>query len=231
MRETIKNKQKKQIGYLLQYEREIQSIGQETIARQMDVGQESVSRIEAGTRRIDILELIDYAHVLGFSITEMAWKIETYLSALSLLPLPHMNVLNKKIRVKVTCRENVFLASVNDIVPETFEFTADNFDELQIEIEESFDSYFKGMAANGVKVPRWLLKKKYEFEYNFLDAKSLLKAYSPYISLTSISRVSGINRDQLSQYANGLKKARPNQLRRIADAIHKIGKELTAVVV
>jgi len=231
MREILKNKQREELGFLLQKERDRQHIKQEVIAQKMDASQESISRIEAGKRKIDILELIDYAEVLGFSITEMAWKIETFLSALSLLPLPNMNVLNKKIRVEVSWRENVFIASINDIVPKTFEFTADDFDELLIEIEEGFDSYFKGMAANGVKVPRWLLKKKYEFEYKFLDAQSLLKAYSPYIPLTYISRVSGINRDQLSQYANGFKKARPNQLKRIADAIHKIGKELMTVVV
>ena len=83
--------------------------------------------MEAGTRRIDILELIEYAEVLGFSITEIAWKIETYLSALRLLPLPKTNVLDKKIRVEVSLCENSFSASVADFLPGAFVFTAETF--------------------------------------------------------------------------------------------------------
>ena len=230
MSEELKNKRWKEIGYLLQHERNCLELGQEVFAREMDVGQESISRMEAGSRRIDILELIEYAEALGFSITEIAWKIETYLSALRLLPLPKMNVLNKKIRVEVSWCENGFSASVTDFLPGTFVFTSDTFAELQIEVEEGIDSHIKGMAANGDKVPWWLAKKKYEFECKFLDARSLLVAYSPYISLASISRVSGINQNLLSQYAKGLKNASSTQLKRIAEAIQKIGKELTAVV-
>ena len=231
MSEELKNKRCEQIGYLLQHERNCQELGQEVFARKMNARQESISRMEAGTRRIDILELIEYAEVLGFSITEIAWKIENYLSALRLLPLPTMNVLDKKIRVEVSWCENSFSASVADIVPGAFVFVADTFAELQIEVEEGIDSHIKGMAANGDKVPWWLAKKKYEFEYKFLDAQSLLNAYSPYIPFSTISRVTDINQNLLSRYAKGTKKASPNQLKRIAEAIQKIGKELTVVVV
>lgn len=230
MSKELYNKRKKQIGFLLQHERKCQHLEQEVVAQKMDVKQEDISKIESGTRRIDILELIDYAEVLGFSITEVAWKIDMYLSALRLLPLPNRNVLDKKIKVEISWSENCFSASLGDIVQDTFVFTANNFDELQIEIIDGFDSHIKGMVADGNKVPWWLVKKGYEFEYKFLDATSLLKAYNTYISLAVISRITGINQNQLSQYANGLKKARPNQLKRIAEAIQKIGKDLTAVV-
>jgi len=230
MSKELYNKRRKQIGFLLQYERKCQHLEQEVVAQKMDVKQEDISKIESGTRRIDILELIDYAEVLGFSITEVAWKIDMYLSALRLLPLPNRNVLDKKIKVEISWSENCFSASLGDIVQDTFIFTANNFDELQIEIIDGFDSHIKRMVADGNKVPWWLVKKEYEFEYKFLDATSLLKAYNTYISLAVISRITGINQNQLSQYANGLKKARPNQLKRIAEAIQKIGKDLTAVV-
>jgi hypothetical protein len=52
---------------------------------------------------------------------------------------------------------------------------------------------------------------------------------SPYASIAAISRASGINQHQLSHYANGIKKPRPAQRRRILDGIHKIGRELMAV--
>lgn len=230
MSKELYNKRRKQIGFLLQHERKCQHLEQEVVAQKMDVKQEDISKIESGTRRIDILELIDYAEVLGFSITEVAWKIDMYLSALRLLPLPNRNVLDKKIKVEISWSENCFSASLGDIVQDTFVFTANNFDELQIEIIDGFDSHIKRMVADGNKVPWWFVKKEYEFEYKFLDATSLLKAYNTYISLAVISRITGINQNQLSQYANGLKKARPNQLKRIAEAIQKIGKDLTAVV-
>jgi hypothetical protein len=102
---------------------------------------------------------------------------------------------------------------------------------LQIEVKDGLDSHIKGMVAVGQKVPRWLVNKEFEFEYKFLDATSILNAYSPYISLAVISRVSGINQNLLSQYANGLKEARPNQTKRIMEAICKIGKELVTTVV
>lgn len=86
------------------------------------------------------------------------------------------------------------------------------------------------MIADGVDVPDWLRDKVYKFEYKFMDARSLLTAYSQYLSLATISHVSGISQSQLSLYANGKKKARPHQVERIANAINKIGKELMALV-
>ena len=231
MRKELYNKRRKQIGILLQHERKCQKLEQEDIARALGVRQELISKIEAGTRRIDILELIDYCETLNLSLTEFAWKIETYLSALSLLPLPKRNILGENIGVEVSWRDNKFLALLGENLPKTIEFTADTFVELQIEIEDGFDSCIKGMMADGNNVPRWLVYKEYSFKYKFLDATSLLKAYSPYISLAVISRFSGINQNLLSQYANGLKKARPNQVKRIMEAIRKIGKELSAVVI
>ncbi len=59
---------------------------------------------------------------------------------------------------------------------------------------------------------------------------TVLRAYEPFISLAAISRASGINQHQLSHYANGLKRPRPQQRQRIVDGIHKIGRELLTVV-
>ena len=213
MKKKLYKEKRKQIGSLLRHERKCNKLEQDDIARVLGARQELISKIEAGTRRIDIPELIDYADALGFSITEFAWKIETYLSALGLLPLPKRNILGKKIRVDVSWSDNKFSALLGGVISGVLAFTADTFAELQIEIEKG------------------LVNKEYKFEYKFLDVRSLLNAYSPYISLAAISRVSGINQNQLSQYANGLRKARPNQMQRIIEAINRIGEELTAVVI
>lgn len=231
MKNKLYKERRKHIGCLLQHERNCQHLDQEDIARMFGVRQEMISKIEAGSRRIDILELIDFCKALGFSLTEFSWKIETYLSALSLLPLPKTNLLDKKIRVEVSWRENKFYALLGGVVSETFKFTAESFIELKKKIEEGLESHIKIMEAKGNNLPLWLVNKEYEFEYKYLDATSMLKAYSPLISLAALSRVSGINQNLLSQYANGLKKARPNQTKRIMEAIHIIGRQLMAAVV
>ena len=136
----------------------------------------------------------------------------------------------EKIRVDVSWCENNFSASLGENVPGAVAFTADTFVELQKEARESLEFHVEGMVEDGDEVPGWLGNKEDEFEYKFLDATSLLKAYGPYLSLAAISRASGINQHQLSHYANGLKKARSHQRERIVDGIHKIGKELMAVV-
>ena len=230
MKGKIRNRRRKHLGLLLQHERKCKKLEQEDIARALGARQECISKIESGARRIDILELIDYCETLDFSLTDFVWKIETYLSALGLLSLPKRNLLGKKFRVEVSWRENKFSASLGVIVPETLVFTAETFMGLQKEIEKWFDSVIKVMASDGKSVPCWLENKEYTYEYKFLDATSLLRAYSPYVSLAAISRVSGINQNQLSQYANGLKKARPDQVKRILEAIRKIGNDLTAAV-
>ena len=231
MRSNLKNKRRREIGHLLQNERKCLHLEQEDVARKLGERQESISRIEHGTKRIDILQLIDYAEALNYSITEIAWKIETRLSGMNLLPLPKSNVLGQKVRVNVAWCGNSFSASLGENVPGTVVVAADTFDELQKEAKDKLILLIKSMVEDGVKVPLWLVNNEYIFEYKFLDATSLLKAYSSYVPLVSISRATGINQNLLSQYANGLKTAGPKQLKRIAAAIHNIGKELMSVVV
>jgi transcriptional regulator with XRE-family HTH domain len=231
MKNKLYKERRKHIGRLLQHERNCLHLDQEDIARMFGVRQELISKIEVGSRKIDILELIDFCKALGLSLTEFSWKIETYLSALSLLPLPKTNLLDKKIKVDVSWLENKFYALLGGVVSETIEFAADSFIELKKKTEEGLESYIIMMEAKGNNLPLWLLNKKYDFEYKYLDAASMLNAYNPYISLAAISRVSGINQNLLSQYANGIKNARTSQMKRIMDAIHIIGKELMSGVV
>ena len=210
------------LGALLKHERKCRKIEQVDLALKLGVSQKYISKIEASQRRIDVLELIDYSMALNLSLTEFAWKIEDYLYGLGLLPFPKNYI--KKIRVEVSWIDNKFFISFTEFLKGT-----NTFVELQKVVEEYFNSIIKGMVANDTEAPRWFVNKQYEFEYQFLDVTSLLKTYSSYISLAVISRASGINQSMLSQYANGLKKASTSQQKRIADAIHKIGKDLMAV--
>lgn len=98
------------------------------------------------------------------------------------------------------------------------------------EAKESLEFHVEGLLDNGDDVPEWLKNGDYEFVYNYQDVTTLLKAYSPYVSLAPISRASGINQGLLSHYVNGLKKPREQQRQRIVAGLHKIGSELQAVM-
>ena len=134
----------------------------------------------------------------------------------------------EKIIVNVTWCEKNFGASLSENVPGAVVITAKTYDELIAEVRATLSFHVEGMVADGDDVPGWLRDGDYEFEYH-LDAAALLQMCSPYASIAAISRASGINQHQLSHYANGLKKPRPEQRRRIVEGLHKIGRELIAV--
>ena len=136
----------------------------------------------------------------------------------------------EKIRVDVQwCNKN-FGAAFGDNVPGAVVFTADTIEHLHKEARETLKFHIEGLVEDGDEVPQWLLDGDYEFEWNYVDTATLLRAVEPFASIASISRASGINQHQLSHYANRLKTPRPQQRQRIVDGIHKIGRELIAVV-
>ena len=134
----------------------------------------------------------------------------------------------EKIVVNVSWCDKNFGASLSDNVPGAVVVTAKSYDELVDEIRETLNFHVEGMIADGDDVPQWLQEGDYEFKYH-LDAAALLQMCSPYASIAAISRASGINQHQLSHYANGIKKPRIEQRKRIVEGIHKIGRELIAV--
>ena len=134
----------------------------------------------------------------------------------------------EKIEVNVSWCDKNFGASLSENVPGAVVITAKSYEELVDEVRETLIFHIEGMIADGDDVPQWLRERDYELEYH-LDAAALLQMCSPYASIAAISRASGINQHQLSHYANGIKKPRPEQRRRILEGIHKIGRELIAV--
>ncbi len=136
----------------------------------------------------------------------------------------------EKIKVDVAWCDKNFGASLGDNVPGAVVLAAKTYEELLREVPETLRFHVEGMLADGDDVPQWLIDGDYEFEYNLIDVATVLRAYEPFVSLAAISRASGINQHQLSHYANGLKQPRPQQRQRIVDGIHKIGRELLAVV-
>ncbi|MBR6962618.1 MAG: CopG family transcriptional regulator [Prevotella sp.] len=136
----------------------------------------------------------------------------------------------EKIKVDVQWCDKNFGAKLSDNVPGAVVLTAKSYEELLREVPETLRFHVEGMVQDGDDVPQWLRDGDYEFVYNLLDVATLLRASEPYVSLAALSRASGINQHLLSHYANGMKQPRPQQRQRIVDGIHKIGRELLAVV-
>ena len=136
----------------------------------------------------------------------------------------------EKINVDVQWCDKNFGATFGDNVPGAVVLTAKSYEELIREVPETLRFHVEGMVKDGDNVPQWLRDGDYEFVFNLIDVATILRAYEPYISLAALSRASGINQHLLSHYANRMKQPRPQQRQRIVDGIHKIGRELLAVV-
>lgn len=135
----------------------------------------------------------------------------------------------EKIIVSVDWCDDNFGASLSENVPGAVVLTACSFDELKKEIADTLAFHVKGMIADGDAVPEWLARGDYEFEYHFATAQALLRSVMAYVSLSAISRATGINQNLLSHYAIGKKTPRQAQRQRIIDGIHSIGRALMAI--
>lgn len=120
-------------------------------------------------------------------------------------------------------------AALGDNVPGAVVVTAKTFEQLQKDVAEALRFHVEGMLEDYEEVPEWLANGNYEFEYH-LDTAALLQSCSQYATLAAISRVTGMNERQLSHYANGTKKPRQPQRQRIVEGLHKIGRQLIAIV-
>ena len=136
----------------------------------------------------------------------------------------------EKIKVDVQwCNKN-FGASLGGNVPGSVVVTAKTFDGLREQVAEALRFHVDGMLADGDDVPQWLASGDYEFEWHYADTATLLRVCEPYITLSAISRETGINKHLLSHYANQMKRPRRQQHTRIVEGIRRIGERLITVV-
>jgi hypothetical protein len=135
----------------------------------------------------------------------------------------------EQIKVFIEWCDHNFGATFGDNVPGAVVLTAKTYDVLMKEIPETLQFHVEGMVTDGDEVPEWLRNGEYEFDYE-LDTAALIRSCEQYASLAAISRASGVNERLLSHYANGIKKPRPQQRKRIVEGLHEIGRKLIAVV-
>lgn len=73
-----------------------------------------------------------------------------------------------------------------------------------------------------------LIKGEYEIEWKY-DVQSLLQYYQGVITNAALERLTGINKKQLWNYANGVSKPRPAAKYKIESALHNLGEELISL--
>jgi len=96
-------------------------------------------------------------------------------------------------------------------------------------VQEAIDDFYGGyedMREYYREIEKEFTEYEFEFEY---DIASFLSYYSKIISFTGLEELTGINKKQLSHYATGIKKPRPNSAKKIEAAIHKLGADLCQV--
>lgn len=106
--------------------------------------------------------------------------------------------------------------------------TAKTLQKLKEDFEESMRLHIQGCIEDGDIFPEYLVNGNYEIKYN-LDAAALIRNAETFTTMSVISRISGINRKQLSHYANGVKHPRPAQIAKIKAALAIIGTQLLAL--
>jgi len=90
-------------------------------------------------------------------------------------------------------------------------------------IKKEFESAFAFHLEDGDSIDNY--KLNYE-----LQTSALLRKLDGVLTRSALSRVTGINEQQLSHYITGHRNPREKQRKRIIEGIHSIGKELISVV-
>ncbi len=104
--------------------------------------------------------------------------------------------------------------------------TGDSLDEVKKEFASALEFHLKSMAADGDTIP-YELSGLYELDFR-LSTQALLKYSEGIVSRKALARVTGINQQQLSHYANGWRNPRPEMQQRIVAGLHTLGNQLLA---
>ena len=94
------------------------------------------------------------------------------------------------------------------------------------EAKVDFLGCYDDMLLSYKRQGKAFVEATFVFEY---DMASFLNYYSKTLSLAGLSRITGINQQQLSHYANGRKRPRPATVHKIAYALLNLSKDLSQV--
>mgnify|MGYP001172523175 FL=1 len=105
--------------------------------------------------------------------------------------------------------------------------TGASFGELRNNLSEALSLYLEKQQEDPAAIPE-ILKKAYTLEFKF-DIQTFMEWISKIMSQRGLSEVAAINECLLSQYAHGIKKPGPKQLKRLETALHQFAEDLKAV--
>ncbi len=136
----------------------------------------------------------------------------------------------EKIRIIIDWCDRNFGASVEDErIGGAVVATHKTYEGILKAVAEALRFHVESAVADGDEMPAWLVDGDYELCFEYSTA-AIIRRSEAFTTLSAISRASGINPQQLSHYANGVKRPRAEQRERILQGIHALGQELLAVV-
>lgn len=106
--------------------------------------------------------------------------------------------------------------------------TADTFEELKTQMENSLREHIGWMKEDGDTVPEEFAADTWEFKWD-MSVRAILHHTEKLVPKAALAKASGINQQQLTHYASGYRVARPAMKVRILAAIRDIVGNLSAI--
>jgi len=130
-------------------------------------------------------------------------------------------------KIKVTIDwENNYGAASNEVLGCVA--THKTFEGVKEAYASALEFHLEGMREDNEEIPA-KLQGEYELEFE-MTAQALLHHFDGIITRAALSRITGINERQLGHYMTRHRVPRLAQRRRIVDGLHRISKELAAVM-
>ena len=136
----------------------------------------------------------------------------------------------EKIKVNIDwCDKNFGASTSDERLGGSVVATHRSYEGVLVALREAIAFHVEGCVADGDVLPAWLVSGDYEFDVE-MSVSALLRRSEQFTSYAALSRASGINVQQLSHYANGLKHPRTEQRERIVAGLRQISSNLLAMV-
>jgi predicted RNase H-like HicB family nuclease len=103
----------------------------------------------------------------------------------------------------------------------------DNLDEVKLNMTEAIEFHLEGLQEFNEEIPE-VLQGEYTLDFK-MDIPTFFEWASGIVTQTGLAKIAGINKNLVSQYANGIKKPGDKQLRKIETAIHQFARELQMI--
>lgn len=131
----------------------------------------------------------------------------------------------KKVKVLIDWDENY--GAVSEEMPGCVA-TAKTVEAVKEAYISALNFHLEVMKKDGDEIPD-IFKGKYQLEFE-LSTQALLHKFDGVLTRAALSRITGINEKLLGHYMSGFRNPRPAQREKIVEGIHKVGRELIAII-